>query len=43
MLMVPEQANTYNYYNPDNKIYIDYEKLPNPELSDLLEKIKTII
>lgn len=43
MSMVPEQANTYNYYNPDNKIYIDYEKLPNPELSDLLEKIKTII
>jgi hypothetical protein len=43
MNAVPEQANMYNYYNPDNEIYIDYTILPKPELADLYSKISKLI
>tara|TARA_B100000497_G_scaffold125007_1_gene160672 strand:+ start:722 stop:1609 length:888 start_codon:yes stop_codon:yes gene_type:complete len=39
---VPEQPNVYNYRTTE-KIGIDYNKLPKPELSDLIEDIYKII
>ena len=43
MNAVPEQPNMYNYYYPTNKIYIDYESLPKPELDDLLPEIQKLL
>ena len=43
MNVVPEQPNLYNYYYPDNKLYIDYQKLPPPQLDDLLPSIKKLL
>lgn len=43
MNAVPKQANMYNYYNPNNLIYIDYDQLPEPDLDDLMEEINKII
>ena len=43
MNQVPEQPNCYNHYNPDNKINIDYESLPKPDLEDLKEEIEKLI
>ena len=43
MNVVPTQPNTYNYYNPSNEIFIDYESLPKPELSDLEEEINKLL
>ena len=43
MNVVPEQPNMYNYYNPDDPIYIDYELLPKPNLEDLLPEIKNLL
>lgn len=40
---VPEQPNTYNYYFPDEKIFIDYDSLPKPELDDLKEEIVKLL
>tara|TARA_B110000444_G_C18727280_1_gene541527 strand:- start:162 stop:1046 length:885 start_codon:yes stop_codon:yes gene_type:complete len=39
MNIVPEQPNTYNYYNSDFPINIDYDSLPKPNIDDLKEKI----
>ena len=43
MNAVPEQANAYNYYYPNNQIYIDYELLPKPKLDDLSTEIEKIL
>lgn len=43
MAPVPLQPNTYNYYNPDNQIYIDYEKLRKPKLDDLYNEIQKLL
>lgn len=40
---VPEQPNFYNYYYPDQPIYIDYNSLPPPHLDDLLPEIKKLL
>tara|TARA_B100000902_G_scaffold399948_1_gene473899 strand:+ start:12296 stop:13180 length:885 start_codon:yes stop_codon:yes gene_type:complete len=40
---VPEQPNTYNYYFPDKKIFIDYDLLPKPDLDDLKEEIEKLL
>ena len=40
---VPEQPNMYNYYNPKAPIIIEYSRLPEPDLSDLIDKIEKII
>ena len=40
---VPEQPNFYNYYYPDQPIYIDYNSLPPPVLDDLLPEIKKLL
>ena len=39
LAIVPAQPR-YNYYNPDNKIIIDYTKLMPPRLDDLKTEIK---
>jgi hypothetical protein len=43
MNAVPEQANFYNHYNPENEIYIDYESLPKPDLNDMKEEIEKLL
>ena len=43
MNVVPEQPNTYNYYNPEYPIYINYDELPDPELDDLMDKINQLL
>ncbi len=43
MAAIPLQPNTYNYYNPDNPIYIDYENLRKPRLDDLYDEIKKLL
>ena len=43
MGIVPEQPNFYNYNNPNNLIYIDYNSLPKPDIDDLLNKIKKLL
>ena len=35
MATVPEQPMSYNFCNPDDPIFIDYESLPVPNLEDL--------
>jgi len=40
---VPKQANFYNYYNPEQPIYIDYDALPIPEIQDLEDKIYELL
>ncbi len=40
---VPKQPNNYNYYYPDNAIYIDYDSLEIPEIDDLMDKIKKLL
>tara|TARA_B110001452_G_scaffold267348_1_gene276880 strand:- start:2759 stop:3637 length:879 start_codon:yes stop_codon:yes gene_type:complete len=40
---VPLQPNYYNYYNPENPIYIDYKNLPKPYLDDLLLEIDKLL
>jgi len=42
MTPISLQPNTYNYYNNDN-YYIDYNKLPEPNLNDLLDKIYKLL
>ena len=37
-----EQANFYNYNNPDDPIYIDYQSLPKPDLDDMKEEIEKL-
>ena len=43
MSPVPEQPYTYNHYFPQNKVYIDYDKLPEPHLEDLMPKIRDLL
>ena len=43
MNVVPEQPNYFNYYNPTNEVYIDYESLPTPQIDDLLPKIENLL
>ena len=43
MNVVPEQPNLYNYYYPDNPIYIDYNNLPEPNLNDLIDSINKLL
>ena len=43
MNVVPEQPNTYNYYNPNNLITIDYESLMKPNIDDLKEQIEELL
>ena len=43
MNVVPTQPNTYNYYNKDKEIFIDYESLFKPEISDLEEEINRLL
>ena len=43
MAAIPLQPNSYNYYNPDNPIYIDYENLRKPRLDDLYDEIKKLL
>lgn len=40
--IVPAQPR-YNYYNPDNKIIIDYNKLPRPNIEDLRTEIEKLL
>tara|TARA_Y100000389_G_C17463892_1_gene523898 strand:+ start:1936 stop:2868 length:933 start_codon:yes stop_codon:yes gene_type:complete len=40
---VPKQPTMYNYYNPENQIVLDYDKLKQPNISDLLPEIEKII
>jgi hypothetical protein len=43
MNVVPEQPNSYNYYNPDKLIYIDYSSLSEPNIDDLKEEIEKLL
>tara|TARA_Y100001970_G_C14250411_1_gene871435 strand:- start:2760 stop:3650 length:891 start_codon:yes stop_codon:yes gene_type:complete len=43
MNVVPKQPLTYNYYNPEDEIFIEYDKLPKPNLDDLMEKISELL
>jgi len=43
MNVVPNQANAYNYYNPEETIIIDYDSLPKPYLDDLTIKISELL
>ena len=43
MATVPEQPMSYNFCNPDDPIFIDYESLPVPNLEDLKEKIEELL
>jgi len=43
MNVVPEQPNTYNYYNPEYPIYINYDTLIKPKLDDLMDKINNLL
>ncbi len=43
MNVVPKQPNSYNYYNPDDQIKIDYHSLPIPILDDLFPKIEELL
>ena len=43
MNVVPEQPNNYNYYNPENKIIIDYQSLMKPKIDDLIEQIEELL
>ena len=43
MNVVPEQPNTYNYYNPNNLITIDYDSLIKPKIDDLKEEIEKLL
>ena len=43
MNVVPTQPNGYNYYNPENEIFIDYESLPEPRLDDYIEEINKLL
>lgn len=43
MAPISEQPKTYNYYNPNNEISIDYNNIPKPELNDLLPEIKKLL
>jgi hypothetical protein len=43
MSPVPEQPYRYNHYFPQNKVYIDYDKLPEPHLEDLMPKIRDLL
>ena len=36
-------SSIYNYCNPDDAIFIDYESLPVPNLEDLKEKIEELL
>jgi len=40
---VPQQPNMYNYRNPKNLLFIDYESLPVPELDDLHDEIYKLL
>jgi hypothetical protein len=42
LAIVPAQPR-YNYYNPDNKIIIDYTKLQRPQLDDLKTEIEKLL
>lgn len=42
MTAIPSQPNTYNYHN-DKNIYIDYDNLPLPSLSDLHDNIYKLL
>ena len=37
------QPQTYNYYNPESKIKIDYKNLPEPRLDDLYPEILKVL
>ena len=43
MNVVPSQPLTYNYYNEENPIIIDYDSLPEPYLDDLRTKIDELL
>ena len=43
MNVVPKQPNHYNYYYPENKIFIDYDSLAIPDLDDLREQIENLL
>ena len=43
MNAVPKQPNFYNYHNPENKIIIDYDSLPKPNIDDLREQIEELL
>lgn len=43
MNVVPKQPNHYNYYYPENKIFIDYDSLAIPDLDDLREQIEDLL
>ena len=43
MNVVPQQPNYYNYYYPENKIFIDYDSLPKPNIDDLREQIEELL
>ena len=43
MANVALQPMSYNYCNPDDAIFIDYESLPPPRLEDLKEKIEQLL
>ena len=40
---VPQQPNIYNYHNPKNLLFIDYDSLPVPELDDLQNEIYKLL
>ena len=43
MNAVPMQPMSYNYYNPYNPIYINYNELPLPKIDDLIPKIEKLL
>ncbi len=43
MNVVPSQPLTYNYYNEENPIIIDYESLPEHYVDDLRTKIDELL
>ena len=43
MKSIPLQPEYYNFYNPNDKIQIDYNSLPKPNLDDLKTEIVKLL